>query len=196
METRVTLLAKLKDQHDQAAWLDFSNYYKPYLYAVLNRMSIDHHDSEDIIQTVLLLVWEKLPDFVYDPGKGHFRSWLCTVTKNKVKEYLRKKTHQLIDLDESKRDKARIELDKVNLPDVEQIALQEWQNHITDLAWKAIEEQFSEQMCQIFLRITEGENTQELADELGMPLNTIHVYKRRVEKQFMREILRFENELS
>ena len=58
METRLTLLAKLKDQHDQAAWLDFSNYYKPYLFAVLKRMNIDHHDSEDIIQTVLFLVWK------------------------------------------------------------------------------------------------------------------------------------------
>ena len=65
------------------------------------------------------------------------------MTRNKVKEYLRKKTHQLIDLDENKREKARIELDKVNLPDVDTIAEQEWQSHITSLAWKAIEEQFS-----------------------------------------------------
>ena len=196
MQTRLTLLAKLKNQHDEAAWLDFCSYYRAYLFRVVKNMQIDHHDCEDIIQTVLLKVWENLPEFIYDPGKGQFRSWLCAVTRNKVKEYLRKKTHQLIDLDKEKRDKARIELEKVNLPDLEQIAEHEWQVYITDLAWESIEKQFPEDMYSLFLEITDGRSPIDLAEEREIPVNTVHVYKRRVEKQFMREILRLENELS
>ena len=196
METRLTLLEKLKNKHDQVAWNDFTSYYKPYLFRVVKNLHIDHHDCEDIVQTVLLKLWEKLPEFVYDPGKGQFRTWLCAVTRNQMKEYLRKKTHQLIDLDVSKRDKARIELEKTNLPDIEKIAEHEWQIHITDLAWEVIEKQFPQSITELFLEITDGRTPAELAAEKNMPINTIHVYKRRVEKQFMREILRLENELS
>ena len=71
--TRVTLLEKIRDRHDETSWEDFVYYYKQYIYVVVRGMNLNHHDAEEIVQMVLLKVWDKLPEFNYDSEKGRFR---------------------------------------------------------------------------------------------------------------------------
>ena len=51
-------------------------------------MGLSPEDSEDLRQAVLLKLWKKLPDFEYDDSR-RFRSWLATVTRNTVVDYVR-----------------------------------------------------------------------------------------------------------
>ena len=87
--TRVTLLQKLKDSHDDVAWADFAYYYRNYIYNIARRVGLGHDDSNEIVQLVLLKSWNKLGEFNYDSGKGRFRGWLCRVTGNVIRNYFR-----------------------------------------------------------------------------------------------------------
>ena len=87
-KTRETLLEKIKNKHDEASWEDFVFYYRNFIYILCRRMNVNHHDSEEIVQKVLLISWNKLPEFEYDK-KQNFRGWLCQVTKNCVKDFFR-----------------------------------------------------------------------------------------------------------
>jgi RNA polymerase sigma factor (sigma-70 family) len=81
--TRATLIQRVRDQRDEKSWREFLGHYEPYIYNMLRRMHLNHHDAEDVAQSVNLKVWEKLPEFDYDARKGRFRSWLCAVAVNR-----------------------------------------------------------------------------------------------------------------
>ena len=58
--TRKTLLFKIKNHHDQKSWDDFILVYRRYIYMVARNMNLSHHDSEDITQRTLMVLWQKI----------------------------------------------------------------------------------------------------------------------------------------
>ncbi len=191
-QTRQTLLERIQKQHDESSWEDFVHYYKSYIYIICRRMNLPHHDSEEVVQQVLVKLWEKLPDFTYDTRK-RFRGWLCTVTGNTVKDYLRKqktirKTH-----DAAKEEDLPVH--GSSIPDIEQIAEREWKNYISTLALEQVKKNFSSQVFDIFMKLHSGASRMQLAEEYQLPPNTISVYKRRVLSALCSEIRRLEEEI-
>ena len=81
--TQQTLLLKVKNQYDEEAWEQFVDYYRKYIYAVLINMGVPNTDLDDLSQQIMLKLWKKLPGFDYDPQVGSFRSWLCTIVRNR-----------------------------------------------------------------------------------------------------------------
>ena len=61
--TRETLLAKIKNRHDDDSWEDFVYYYKSYIHIICRKMNVSFHDTEEIVQKVLIIAWKKLPNF-------------------------------------------------------------------------------------------------------------------------------------
>jgi RNA polymerase sigma factor (sigma-70 family) len=156
-------------------------------------MNLSHHDAEEIVQQVLVKLWEKLPDFDYD-NQRRFRGWLCTVTGNMAKDYLRKqntvrKTHNAAG-DE------KCPLYKESLPDLEKIAEHEWQNYVASMALERVKKNFSKQVFDIFMELHEGRSRMDVAEEYKLPCNTVSVYKRRVLSALCSEIRQLEEVLS
>ena len=86
--TRQTLIERLRTESDEDSWNTFTDIYQKYIYVVIRNMNIAHSEAEDLVQEVLLKVWNKLGDFNYSPGKAKFRTWLSRVIKNHVLNYL------------------------------------------------------------------------------------------------------------
>jgi len=63
-------------------------------------MGLQSQDAADLVQDVLTLVFQKLPEFEYDASKS-FRSWLRTVTLNKFRQWCRRKSIGAIDVTQS-----------------------------------------------------------------------------------------------
>ena len=99
LNTWVTLLMRLSNQHDDHAWSEFVDYYKKFIYLVIRGMNIQHADAEDITQDILIKLWNILPDFKYNKKKGSFRSWLGRITRNSVIDFIRrnKNNHEQVD---------------------------------------------------------------------------------------------------
>ena len=68
--TRQTLLERLRDRYDDSSWQEFIDTYRGYIFVVVRRMNINEADAEDLVQQVLLKLWEELPDFAYDSKKA------------------------------------------------------------------------------------------------------------------------------
>ena len=86
--TRQTLIERLRTQSDEESWQTFTETYQRYIYVVIRRMNIGHSEAEDLVQDVLIKLWNKLESFNYDPGKAKFRTWLSTVIKHHVFNYV------------------------------------------------------------------------------------------------------------
>ncbi|MDD7987281.1 RNA polymerase sigma factor [Lentisphaera marina] len=181
--TRVTLLQRLcNDEKDDLSWEEFTDAYKRYIYLLIRGMHIDHHDAEDLTQTSLLGVWEKISSFDYSPEECKFRTWLYRIVRNKVIDHIRKAN--------TKKNK------KVEIPDAEthsdpeiyNIAEKEWRAHISDRAYSNIKGNFSEKVMQCFDLSLEGKSTAEIAATTGIAEATIYVYKQRVKDALCHEI--------
>jgi RNA polymerase sigma factor (sigma-70 family) len=94
-KTRATLLARLQDGADLLAWDEFFQRYWRLIYAYARRCNCSDHTAEEVVQDVMLKIFELKDFFHYDPDRGRFRDWLCTVVRNKVFE-LRRKSPQCL----------------------------------------------------------------------------------------------------
>jgi RNA polymerase sigma factor (sigma-70 family) len=193
--TRVTLLQRVKDQHDAKAWEEFVFYYRRYVYNIARRMNLNHHDAEEVVQTVMLKLWKKLPEFEYDSSKGRFRGWLCRVCGNEVKMFIRKRQRRAATLDRRERQAEESYLKRVELPDIENLAEKEWVVYITSLAWDSIQDHFDDKTKKAFELLSKGMSGEEVAEELEISRSSAYVYKKRVQDRLRIEIMRLNREL-
>lgn len=193
-KTRESLLIRVKDQEDEQSWEDFVNYYRPFIYNLIRSMNIQHHDAEEIVQTVLLKSWNKLPYFEYNRGKGRFRGWLCQVSGNAVRDFIRKQrgveehgSANVYDYEQA--------LPGANLPEIERLAEREWKRYLSSLAWKNIASKFKPHVAKTFLMAVEGIPPETIVSELGIAKSSVYVYKSRVQKELRAEIIRLNRRL-
>ncbi|MEM6688999.1 MAG: sigma-70 family RNA polymerase sigma factor [Planctomycetota bacterium] len=88
-DTRLSLLLRLRDAGDQAAWEQFVNQYGPMIHQWCLHWKLQEADACDVTQMLLVKLFRTLREFEYDPRKGRFRSWLKTVTGNAVRNFFR-----------------------------------------------------------------------------------------------------------
>jgi DNA-directed RNA polymerase specialized sigma24 family protein len=74
--TRTTLLARVKNRSDAAAWDEFHQLYAPLLYRYARSRGLSREDAADVRDACLEVVARKIADFEYDRAKGGFKSWL------------------------------------------------------------------------------------------------------------------------
>ena len=81
------------------------------------------------------------------------------------------------------------------LPEIEKIAESEWETYIGNLAMAAVRERFQPNVIATFELFLRGMSGKEAAEQMDIPLNTAHVYKKRVQNALTKEILRLDHEL-
>src|SRR5262245_9199805 len=86
--TRASLLVRLRDGSDAAAWREFVHLYAPVIYGFARKRGLQDADAADLMQDVLHSVARAVKRLEYDPRRGTFRGWLFTVTRNKVFSFL------------------------------------------------------------------------------------------------------------
>lgn len=94
LKTRQTLLQRIKDRGDQAAWEEFVEIYAPVIYHFTLGRGLPPADAADVVQEVMRSVAGAMAGFDYDPGKGSFRSWLFTVVRNQIASHFRHKSRR------------------------------------------------------------------------------------------------------
>jgi len=190
--TRQTLLLKLqREDGTEEAWEEFVHYYQKFIYLICRRMYISHHDAEEIVQRVFVKLWQQLP------GKDvinfkHFRSWLCVVTKNEARDFLRKKIRRRGYENQAREEKI---FKNYSQPEIEKMADEEWQTFIVAEAMGKVKQHFSKKIMDIFDALHKGASVNSIAKTFDLPPNTVSVYKKRVIAALCEEVKRLDGEL-
>src|SRR6266700_6729928 len=85
--TRMSLLVRLGDSQDEAAWTHFVDLYTPLVYGYARKQGLQDADAADLSQDVLGAVAGAVGRLEYDPRRGAFRNWLFTVVRRKLSNW-------------------------------------------------------------------------------------------------------------
>ena len=86
--TRVTLLARVRDGTDSAAWAQFEETYREMLLRFCRSRGLQHADAEDAIQLVFTKLVAGLRRFEYDRARGRFRDYLFRCVRSAIADLL------------------------------------------------------------------------------------------------------------
>lgn len=90
-QTRSTLLVRLKDHADQAAWGTFNALYRPLLVGYAVARGLDRTSAEDVAQQCTQVVLERIGEYQH---LGSFKSWLRAIADHKVVDLRRRRSRE------------------------------------------------------------------------------------------------------
>jgi RNA polymerase sigma-70 factor, ECF subfamily len=169
LETRITLLGRVRNLGDGRSWHDFHAIYHPLIFGYLRGWGIKEHDANDLTQEVFLRLIAILPSFELDRGSGRFRSYLWKMTYNalvaktrwkKVRDGAEEEWRRRFCQAESRRLAGII--DPEPRRPVLEVVLPRARANASPTAWKCFEG-----------RVVHGRPVAEIAAELGIAANTV-----------------------
>lgn len=157
IESKISHL--LADRNKEAIGLVFTH-YGALLLNVINRVIQDEVMSEDVLQSVLLKIWQNGHNF--DPSKGSLFTWLVRVSKNAAIDKTRTKDYRL-----SQESKQGVEV--VSIAE----SMSGGDEMETLYAKQLIAQLPEEQKRLINMSFFEGYTHKEICERLNMPLGTV-----------------------
>jgi len=95
--TSDTLLVRLcQPESREQAWERFVAIYTGLLFNWARSCGLQRADAGDVVQEVLIIVYRELPNYERLPGV-RFRSWLWAITRNRIREFQRKRRPASLD---------------------------------------------------------------------------------------------------
>ncbi len=90
LPTLSTSLLQMARQMNPGAWGRIVDVFGPIIYRWARASGLAAEDAADVVQDVLALVVRNLEKFERQKEAGSFRSWLATITRNRVRDFFRK----------------------------------------------------------------------------------------------------------
>jgi RNA polymerase sigma-70 factor (ECF subfamily) len=192
--TRASLLARLGDSEDRAAWRQFVELYGSLVYSFVRKHGLQDADAADLTQEVLLAVAQAAGRWHYDRKRGTFRGWLYGITRHKVARFLQRRLAQPVVSGGS--DGLRV-LNEQPSPgsDPDESWEQEFQRHLFRLAAEQVRDRFAPATWQAFWRTAvEGKSAATVAGELGLSVGAVYVARSRVLARLVEQIQEMQTE--
>jgi len=177
--TPISLLQRLRQPNQPAAWAQFVDLYTPVLFAWARRLGLQPQDAADLVQEVFTVLVRALPEFVYDPHQS-FRKWLLTVTRNKWRDACRRRA--LLP--------GEAALDDLASPGSgDALAETEYRQRLVSRALELMRKDFQPATwTACWELVANGRSAPEIAQELGLTVNAVHLAKRRVLRRLRAEL--------
>lgn len=86
--TNASLVLRLHDPRDEAAWSEFLQIYQPIIYSLVRRKGFQDADAAELTQDVLLAMIRAVKRWNPDKKRGSFRGWLLTITRRLMINFL------------------------------------------------------------------------------------------------------------
>jgi RNA polymerase sigma factor (sigma-70 family) len=169
LSTRTSLLERVRNPADSAAWCEFVAIYQPLLLAYVRKRGIDHDTASDIVQDAFTRLVPALARFQLDHERGRFRTWLWQVTHAALIDWHRRRAVR------SKAEKQWADQQLAHdQPDDDWDAL--YRQRILEVVLKRVRESTQPTTWACFEgRVLADRPAAEIAAELGLSVNAVYV---------------------
>lgn len=177
--TPPSLLIRIRDPKDDAAWRQFVRLYAPLVYGFVRRRGLQDADAVDLVQDVLQQVAGAAGQFAYDRERGTFRSWLFRVVRNRLNTWRRR--HRPHDQGTGDSDVQGL-LEQAPAPDDDADRWdREYDRRLFDCAVREIRREFEPSSWTAFWQTAvKGRRAKEVAEGLQMSVGAVYAAKSRV----------------
>lgn len=178
-ETRLSLLARLRDPTDQEAWREFTAIYQPLVLRLGVQRGLQHADAQEVAQEVLLAVAGAIERWEPDPNRASFRTWLFRIARNLMINLLKQK--QRLPLAAGGTDMIELLQQQPARDGDSEWFDQEFRRELFRWAAERIRGEFRESTWQAFWRTcVVGEDIAVVADRLKLSVGAMYVARSRV----------------
>ncbi|MCI0683735.1 MAG: sigma-70 family RNA polymerase sigma factor [Gemmataceae bacterium] len=177
--TRASLLVRLRDSGDAAAWTEFIDLYGALVYNYARKQGLQDADAADLGQEVLRGVAAAVGRLEYDPRRGLFRNWLFTLVRRRLSDW---RAAQRRGPCGSGDPATRHVLEQVQAPPVDHEAWEaEWQDRVFAWACAQVRRDVTDSTWKAFWRTAmDGHPTQSVAADLGLTAAAVYLARHRV----------------
>lgn len=188
-ETRASLILRLQNADDLAAWEEFDGIYGPVVYRVARRRGLQAADAENLVQEVLLAVAQSVSQWIERDDRGSFHAWLLRIAHNEVVDMLSRPATRALGQDGELGQKL---LDAVSVRgDISSLIEHEYERELFRWAADRVKQTVAQQTWQAFwLTEVNGQTVQQAAETIGTTAGQIYVNRSRVMariKEFVKE---------
>jgi RNA polymerase sigma factor (sigma-70 family) len=191
IETRATLLIRLRNASDQDAWRLFASIYTPLVYRYAMKNGLQDADAADVAQETMCSVVRVICDFQFDPSRGSFRGWLLTVARNTLRKRFRQAQRQPMGSGDTG---VHAMLQQCSEDDSDQVWNREYELWMFHKVAKLVLHEFQRRTWDAFWRTTvDGVDIDTIARELAMSPGAIYIARSRVLARIRAEIEQIES---
>jgi RNA polymerase sigma-70 factor (ECF subfamily) len=177
--TRASLLVRLRDSQDEAAWREFIELYAPLVYGYARKQGLQDADAADLSQDVLGAVVASIGRLEYDPGRGAFRNWLFTLVRRKLANWWAVQGRQTPGSGDTATHRC---LEQWAGPEAGESAWEaQWEQQVFAWACEQVRPTVTDVTWEAFWRTAvAGESGGHVASALGLSVGAVYVARSRV----------------
>ena len=178
--TRRSLIVKLRDPADHAAWEEFVTLYEPLIFRLARHKGLQDADASDLCQEVFQTVSQAIAGWDPDPGRGSFRGWLSRIARNLLINFLTRRPNQLRG---SGATSVQDILEAQPAPDDSATAFFEAEYRKRLFQWAAdqVKSEFTPATWAAFWRTAiEGHPPKDVAEGVGISVGAVYIARSRV----------------
>ncbi len=192
-ETRASLILRLKNAEDVAAWNDFVAIYAPVIFRVACRHGFQTADAENLIQEVLLSISRALPQWLQREDRGSFHAWLLKIARNEAVDMLTRRATRPRGKDGQDAERLLAEVPDPRRDLSSQFDV-EYEQAVFQWAAAQVRDSVSETTWQSFwLTHVEGLSVDSAAKQMNMRTGTVYVARGRVMNRIKELVKQFED---
>lgn len=191
-DTSLSLILRLRDPRDAAAWERFVDLYGNLIRQVAMKLGVDSDEAGDIAQETLLAVSRAIDRFEPREGDFAFRGWLAKIARNQTLQTLRRRRRPIFNLASvtgATDRNAGASMEPAEVDPLEALFETEHRRQLFRIASKNVRQRTTETNWQAFwLSCVEDKEKDEVAKHLGIRVAQVYVARSRVLAAIRREV--------
>ena len=192
-ETRASLILRLQNADDVAAWDEFAELYGPIVFRVARRRGMQSADAENLVQEVLLAVAQSVTKWVERTDRGSFRAWLLRIAHNEAVNMLTQRSTRQLGHDGLQGQ--RLIEDVALRDDISFLIEREYELAVFKWAADSVRQQVKDHTWQAFwLTEIEGVSVCQAAERLGTRMGNIYFARSRVMARIKELVKQYEDQ--
>lgn len=204
IQTRPSLLNRLKTGDDAESWQEFYRVYGKLVRDFALQAGLTDTEADEVVQETAIAMARHLPAFRYDPKVCRFKTWLLNQTSWRIKDQFRKRqqAERLVGgspapiSDETARTATIHRVPDSAAVDLEALFETEWRKNLLATALERLKPKFSLKQFQMFdLHALKEWPAADVARSLGVSLANVYVTKHRIAAALKKEMTCLEREL-
>lgn len=201
IQTRWSLVQRLKDRDDHESWLDFFETYSRLIFSFGLKTGLNESEAQDCLQETMIEVSKRIQEFHAERAAGSFKAWILRLCRWKIGDQFKKRRrdqrlfNRSVCIDDESDSDHLLGLISTE-SEFEALWNKEWSAHQCRILLDKLKARIHPKHYQIYCLLMENQRTPaEIAKSMNINIGQVYVVKHRANR-ILRELHASQPDLS